>query len=155
MYSCQSFLSSLLLLGPYCFCSLSCPFLHEMFPWYLQFYERNVWSFPSYCFALLLCIVHWSVTYLALLFSGTLHSVGYIFPFSLALCFSSFLCCVKPPQATSFFHFFFFVMVLVTVACTIYEPLSVILQALCLLDLTPWIYSSPLFITCVIIRDLI
>ena len=25
----------LLLLGPYCFCPLLCPFLHEMFPWYL------------------------------------------------------------------------------------------------------------------------
>ena len=35
MYSCHLFLISLLLLGPYHFCPLSSPSLHEMFPWCL------------------------------------------------------------------------------------------------------------------------
>ena len=33
--------SLLLLLGPCCFFSSLCPFLHEMFPWYLQFWEQE------------------------------------------------------------------------------------------------------------------
>ena len=33
VYSCHLFLISLLLLGPYRFCPLLCPSLHEMFPW--------------------------------------------------------------------------------------------------------------------------
>ena len=32
-----SSLSLLLLLGPYCFCPFLCPYLDEVFPWYLQF----------------------------------------------------------------------------------------------------------------------
>ena len=46
------------------------------------------WSldFPFYCFPLFLCIDHWgSLSYLSLIFFGTLHSNGYIFPF--LLCF--------------------------------------------------------------------
>ena len=35
VYSCHLFLSLLLLLGPYHFCPLLSPSLHEMFPWYL------------------------------------------------------------------------------------------------------------------------
>ena len=37
-------------------------------------------SFPFYCFLLFLCTVHFRrLSYLSLLFSGTLHSVGYVF----------------------------------------------------------------------------
>ena len=35
VYSCHLFLISSALLGPYCFCPLSCPLLHEIFHWYL------------------------------------------------------------------------------------------------------------------------
>ena len=39
-----------------------------------------------YCFLLFLCIDHWGrLSYLSLLFFGTLHSNGYIFPFLLCL----------------------------------------------------------------------
>ena len=37
-----SFQSVLFLLGPYCFCPLSCPSLHEMLPRYLQFSWRDL-----------------------------------------------------------------------------------------------------------------
>ena len=50
----------------------------------------------SHSIILLLCIVHLRrPSYLPLLFSGILYSVGYVFPFSLAFCFSSFLCSVQ------------------------------------------------------------
>ena len=43
-------------------------------------------SFPFFCFPLFLCIDHWGrLSYLFLLFFGTLHSKGYIFPFLLCL----------------------------------------------------------------------
>ena len=83
VYSWTSY-SLFLLLGPCLFCPLLCPSLHEMFPWYLQFSWRDFYSFSLYCFPLFLCTVHLRrSSYLPLLFSGTLHSVGYIFPFSL------------------------------------------------------------------------
>ena len=52
VYSCHLFLIILPLLSLYCFCPLSCPSLHEMFPWYLQFSWRALKSFPFYCFPL-------------------------------------------------------------------------------------------------------
>ena len=43
-------------------------------------------SFPFCCFPLFLCIDHWGrLSYLSLLFFGTLHSNGYMFPFLLCL----------------------------------------------------------------------
>ena len=43
-------------------------------------------SFPFYCFPLFLCMDHWGkLSYLSLLFFGTLHSDGYILPFLLCL----------------------------------------------------------------------
>ena len=75
----------LLLLGLYHFCPLSCPSLHEMFPWCFHFSWRDLYSFPFYRFPLLLCIVHLRKSYLSFVFSVALHSVGYIFPFFLCL----------------------------------------------------------------------
>jgi len=42
----------------------------------------------------------------------------------------------------AFLHFFFLGMVLITTSCTIFEPLSIVLQAPYLLDLIPRIYLS-------------
>ena len=56
-----------------------------------------------YCFPLFVCIIHLrSLSYLSLLFSGTLHSFGCIFLFlpSLSLLFFSQLI-VKPPETTT------------------------------------------------------
>ena len=82
LYSCHLFLISSASVRSFL---LSCPSLHEMFLWYIHFSQRDVWSFPFYCFFfffLFLCIVHWRrPSYLSLLLSRTLHSVGCIFPF--------------------------------------------------------------------------
>ena len=63
------------------------PILDEMFPWYLQILQRSsvfpILIFSSFFF---FCIAHLKrPSYLFLLFPGTLHSVGYIFPFLLCL----------------------------------------------------------------------
>ena len=47
---------------------------------------QHVGSFPFYCFPLFLCTDHWGrLSYLSLLFFGTLHSNGCIFTFLLCL----------------------------------------------------------------------
>ena len=86
---------------------------------------------------------------LALLFFGTLHSVGYIFPFLLCLSFLfSPQLFARLPQtiilpSSSYFSLGWF-WSLPPVQC--YEPPSIALQALSLPDLIPWIYLSlPLY----------
>ena len=66
-----------LLLGPYHFCPLLSPSLHEMFPWYLIFLKGSL-VFPILLFSSisLLCSLR-RLSYLSLLF-GTLHSDEYI-----------------------------------------------------------------------------
>ena len=56
-----------------------------------------------FCFLVFFCIVHLRrLSYLSLLFSGTLHSVGYIFSFIPCLSHLFFLqVFVKPPQTTT------------------------------------------------------
>ena len=119
-------------------CPLSCPSLHKMFPWTFQSSWRDLLSFPFNCFLLLLCIVFWrKPSYPSLLFSGTLHSVGYIFPF--LPCFSLLFfpqLFVKPPQKTTLHTCISFSWgwswSLPPVQC--YEPPSIVLEALCLPD---------------------
>ena len=76
----------------------------------------------SVVFPIFLCIDCWGrLFYLSLLFFGTLHSNGYIFPFllCLSLVFFSIICKVSSENHFAFFHFFFFGMVLVTVSYTV------------------------------------
>ena len=72
-------------------------------------------------FSLFLCIVHWRKPYLSLLFTATLHSVEYIFPFlpSFLLLFFPQLF-VKTPQTTilPFCISFLGETVLITASCT-------------------------------------
>ena len=80
-----------------------CLFLPEMLLYHFQFSGRDLQSFPFYCFPLFLWIVHLRrPSYLSSLFSGTLHSVGSIFPFFPCLspfCFPQSF--VKAPQTTT------------------------------------------------------
>ena len=67
-------------------------------------------KFSFYCFPLFLCIDHWGrLSYLSLLFFGTLHSNGYIFPFlfCLSLLFFSQLF-VRPSQTANLLFCFYF-----------------------------------------------
>ena len=115
-----------------------------MFIWYLQFSWRDLWSFLFYCFPLFLYTVHLERLYLSLLFPGTLHSSGFIFP--LHPCLSdlfSAICKASSDNHLAFLHFFFSVMVWSPPPVQYYESPSIVLQALCLPDLIPWIYLSP------------
>ena len=70
---------------------------------------------------LFLCIDCWGrLSYLSLLFFGTLHLNRYIFPFSFAFHFSSFLSYLYGllRQPLCLFHFFSLGMVLITASCT-------------------------------------
>ena len=119
------------------FLSLLYPSLQEMIPWYLKFSWRELYSIPLYCFPLYLCTDHWGrLYYLSLLFFGTLHSNGCIFPFSplpsVSLLFSA-ICKASSDNHFAYFHLFFLGMVLITPSCTMYttrEPPSLVLQAL-------------------------
>ena len=100
----------------------SIPFLSFMEPIYawnvplvsLIFLKRSL-VFPCYYFPLFICTDLWRrLSYLFLLFFGTLHSCGYIFPF--LLCFSLLFFSqlfVRPPQTARLLG-----MVLITVSCT-------------------------------------
>ena len=101
VYSCHLFLISSASVRSLPFLS----FIVPIFAWNvplvsLIFLKSYIKSFPFYCFPLLLFIDHWGrLSYLPLLFSGTLHSDGYIFPFLLflSLLFYSQLS-GRPPQ---------------------------------------------------------
>ena len=131
----------------------SLPFLSFIVP----IFKQNIpFIFPSFLkrslvFSLLLfssSFMHCSLKKAAcvsLLVFGTLCLVGCTFPFSLAFHFSSFFF-VKPPQITTLpscfsFHLGWFCSLSLV---QYYIPLSIVLQAHCLLDLIPWIYLSPL-----------
>ena len=110
-------------LGPCHFCTLLCPPLNEMFPWYSSFLEEISSLFHSlFSFISLHCsLKHCSMlSYLSLLFSGTLHSVVYIFP--ILLCLSPFFLAIYKMFSDNHFallHFFFLGMVLVTASYTV------------------------------------
>ena len=89
------------------------------------------------------------LSYLSWLFFGTLHSDGYtfIFPLCLSVLFFS-QCFIRPPQTTVLPFCIYFSpgwsWSLRPVQC--HQPLSVVLQALFLSYLIPWIYLSlPLY----------
>ena len=76
--------------------------------------------------------------------SDTLHSVGYIFPFLPALTslLCSAICKSSSDNHVAFLYFFFFGVVWSLPSVQCYEPLSIVLWALCLPDLILWIYLS-------------
>ena len=150
MYFCHLFLISSASVRSIPFLSFLSPSLHEIFPWYLRMSWRDLYSFPFYCFPLFLCIDHWGrLSYLSLLFFGTLNSNGYIFPFLLCfwlLFFSQLF--VRPHQTAILLFCISFSWgwswYLSPIQC--HEPPSIVNQALCLSDLIPWIYFSlPLY----------
>ena len=107
---------------------------------------KEISSFPFYCFPLFLCTDHWGrLSYLSLLFFGTLHSNGYIFPFLIcfSLLFFSQLFVRTPQTAILPFCISFswgWSWSFSPVQC--HKLPSIVHQALCLSDLIPWIYFS-------------
>ena len=115
----------------------------------LIFLKRSL-VFPILLFPLFLCIDHWGrLSYLSLLFFGTLYSNEYLFPFLLCLlCLVFSQLFVRPPWTTILPFYISFSWgwswSLPPVQC--HKPLSIVLQALSLSDLILWIYLSlPLY----------
>ena len=98
MYSCHLFLTSYASLRSLPFLS----FIVPIFAWNVRLISPIFLKcFPFYCFLIFLCIVYLRrLSYLSFLFFGTLHSVGYIFPFLLYLSLQFF------SQLFAFLHFF-------------------------------------------------
>ena len=99
VYSCHLFLKSSSV-RPIPFLSLIVPIFAWNVPLISLILFKRSLIIPFYCFPLFLCINHWGrLSYLSVLFFGTLHSKGYIFPFllCLSLLFFSQLF-LRPPQ---------------------------------------------------------
>ena len=133
VYSCHLFLISSFV--------RSIPFLSFImliFAWKIPLVSLISWSdlqsLPFYCFPLFLCTDRWGrLCYLSLLFFGTLHSDGYIFPFLLCLLLLFFSQLFGSPPQTTILPFSIsfswgWSWSLLPVQC--HEPTSIVLQAL-------------------------
>ena len=126
------------------FLSVTVPIFAWKFPLVSLIFLKRSLVFPILFFPVFLCINHWGrLSYLFLLFFGTLHSNGYSFPFLLCLSLLFFTqLFVRPPWKTilpfciSFSWRWFWS--LPPVQC--HKPPSIVLQVLCLSDLIHWIY---------------
>ena len=149
VYSCHLFLISSASVRSIQFLSFILPIFAWNVPLKSVIYLKRSLVFPFYCFPLFLCIDHWGrLSYLSLLFFGTLHSNVFIFPFllCLSLLFFSQLF-VSPPQTTilPFFISFSWGWSWSPPSVQCHKPQSIVLQAL-YQDLVPWIYLSlPLY----------
>ena len=152
VYSCHLFLISFASVRSIPFLS----FIEPIFAWNvplvsLSFLKR---SFPFYCFSLFLCIDHLGrLSYLFLVFFGTLHSYGYIFPFLLCLSLLFSQLFVRLPQITFFpfcisFSWGWF-WLLPPVQC--HKPLSIALQVLYQIKFL----ESICHCRCIIVKDFI
>ena len=140
MFSCHFLLTSASV-GSLLFLSFIVPILAQNVALSSPIFLKWSLFFPILLFSCISCISNVS-SYLSWLFSGTLRSAEYIFP-----C----LHCLSPrlfSQLSSgnhfaFFHFFFWGLFWSLSPVQCYEHLSIVLQALCLPGLLPWIYLSP------------
>ena len=90
VYSFHLFLKSPASVRSMPFLSLLCPSLHKIFPWYLWFSWRELWSFTFYCFPLFPCIYHWGrLSHLSLLLLQLCIQMNVSFFFFFAFFFSS------------------------------------------------------------------
>ena len=143
VYSCHLFLISSASVRSMPFLSFIVPIFTWNVPLVSLIFLKRCLVFPILFLPLFLCIDHWRrLSYLSLLFFGTLHSDGYIFPFLLIFCLSPFLsiCKASSDNYFAFLHFFFLVMVLITSPIHYQEPLCIVLQAFYVSDIIPWIY---------------
>ena len=111
MYSCHPFWISSTSVRSISFLSFSVPIFAWNVPLVSLIFLKRSLVFPFCCFPLFLCTDHWGrLSYVSLLFFGTLHSNGYILPF--LLCFSilffSQLFVKLPQTAILLFYIFFF-----------------------------------------------
>ena len=133
VYSCHLFLISSTLLGPYNFCPLSSPSLHEMFLVISNFLEEiSILSHSVVFFYFFALIAEEGFLISPAILWNSALKWEYLF-FS-PLLFASLLliaiCKASSDNHFAFLHFFPMGMVLISVSCTIHEPPSIVHQAL-------------------------
>ena len=142
MYSCHLFLIFSASVRSLLFLSFIMSILAWNFPLISPIFLKR--SFLFYCFPPLLCIVHLRrSSYFFLLFSA----FSWVYLSLSPLFFTSLLflaiCKTSWDNHIAFLHFFPLLWFWSPPLVQCYEPLPIILQALCLPDLIPWIYLSP------------
>ena len=108
-------------MGPYRFCPLLCPSLHEMLPWCLNFLKRSL-VFPILSLSSVSLL--WSfrktlLSFLAILWNSAFRWVYLSFsplPFT-SLLFSA-ICKASSANQFAFLHVFYLRMVFITSSCT-------------------------------------
>ena len=133
-------------------------FIKPIFAWNIPLvsliFLRRSLVFPILLFSSI--SLHWWLRKAFLSLLGTLFGtlwnsafrwVGLSFsPLTFASLLYSAICKSSSDNRFDFLNFFFLGMVLITASCTIHEPLSIVLQALCPWNLILWIYLSlPLY----------
>ena len=135
VYSCYLFLISSASVRFLLFLSFTMPILAWNIPLISPVFLKRFIVFPTLLFSSISLIVHFKrLLYLSLLFSGTVHSVGYIFAFLLCLLLLFFpQLFVRPPQTTTLPSYITFSLrwfwSLPSIQC--HKPPSKVLSALC------------------------
>ena len=121
MYFCHPFLIPSASVSFIAFPSFIVPIFAWKVPLVSLIFLKRSLVFPFCCFPLFLCIDPGGrLSYLSLLFSGTLHSNGYIFsPLPFASPVFSDICKASSDRHFAFLHFFFLGMVLITASCRV------------------------------------
>ena len=102
MYSCHLYLISSAFVRPLLFLSFIVPILAWNIPLIFPIFLKRSLVFLILLFSSTLCTVHLRrPSYVLLVFSGSLHSVGCIFSFLPCYLLPLFLSYVKPPQTTT------------------------------------------------------
>ena len=149
MYSCHDFLISSASVRSLLFLS----FILTISAWNVRliapvFLKKSV-VFPNLFFPVFFFLFVLRLSYLSLLFSGTLHLIEYISPFPLCLLLPLFSQLFgRPPHMITLPSCISLLLglVLVSTSCTMlqcYKTLSIVLHAFCLPCLIPWNYLSP------------
>ena len=114
----------MLLLGPYCFCPLLCPSLHEIIPWYLQFSWRDSsLSHSIFSSFYLHCSLRKAfLSLLAILWNSAFRWVYLcFFPLPLASLLFSAICKASSDNHFASLHFLFLGMIFITASCTMLQ----------------------------------
>ena len=150
MYSCRLFLISSASVRSIPFLSFIEPIFACNVPLLSFIFLKRSRVFPILLFSSI--SLHWSLrkaflSLLAILWNSVFRCLYLSFsPLHLASLLFSAICKASSDNYFAFLHFFFLGVVLITAFCTNHEPLSIVLQALCLSNLIPWIYFSlPLY----------
>ena len=123
MYSCYLFLISSASVRSISFLASIVPIFAWNIPLISPIFLKRSLLFPILLFSLFLCIVHLGrLSYLSLLFFGTLHSDGCIFsPLLFTSLLFSGICKPSSDNHFAFLHFFFLMIVLITASSTLSE----------------------------------